>query len=121
MHIEIITIGGKIVASITNEEPAITDAHSASDLIMSTKYGAGASRIVLDKEALSDDFYELSTGLAEVVLDKFAAFYTKLAIYGDFANPSGEALQKLISEKYSGKYIYLEDTMEKAVDKLLEV
>ena len=120
MHIEIITIGGKIVASITNEEPAITDAHSASDLIMSTKYGAGSSRVVLDKEAISDDFYDLSTGLAEVVLGKFASFYTKLAIYGDFGE-GREALQQLIDSKFPGKDIYLSDTMEQAVDKLLEV
>ena len=120
MHIEIITIGGKIVASITNEEPAITDAHSASDLIMSTKYGAGSSRVVLDKEALSDDFYDLSTGLAEIVFGKFASFYTKLAIYGDFGS-AGEALQQLIDEKFPGKDFYLCPTMEQAVDKLLEV
>ena len=120
MHIEVITIGGKIVASITNEEPAITDAHSASDLIMSTKYGAGASRIAIDKEALCDDFYDLSTGLAEVVFGKFASFYTKLAIYGYFGE-ARKGLQALIDGKFPGKDIYLEDTMEKAVDKLLEV
>lgn len=120
MHIEIITIAGKTVASITNEEPAITDAHSASDLIMSTKYGAGSSRIALDKEALSDEFYDLGSGLAEVVFGKFANFYTKLAIYGDFG-AAREGLQALIDSKFVGKDIYLEDTMEQAVDKLLEV
>ncbi len=120
MHIEIITIGGKTVASITNEEPAITDAHSASSLIMSTRYGNGSSRIVLDKEALSDEFYDLSSGLADIVFGKFASFYTKLAIYGDFGSVRDE-LQQLIDSKYPGKDIYLEDTMEQAVDKLLEI
>ncbi len=120
MHIEIITIGGKIVASITNEEPAITDAHSASDLIMSTKYGAGSSRVVLDKEALSDEFYDLESGLADIVFGKFASFYTKLAIYGDFG-PARDGLQALIDSKFSGKDIYLENSMEEAVDKLLAV
>ncbi len=120
MYIEIITIGGKTVASITNEEPAITDAHSASDLIMSTRYGTGASRIALDKEAFSDEFYDIESGLADIIFAKFASFYTKLAIYGNFGS-AREGLQQLIDSKYPNKDFYLEDSMEKAVDKLLEV
>lgn len=70
MNLEKIIRNGKTVAVITNDEKVITDVQSALDLIMTVKYEAGTSLLAVDKNAIVEDFFLLSSGLAGEVLHK---------------------------------------------------
>ena len=64
MELSYIRQGGCAVAELTGPEPVLTDAQSALELAMTARYAAGADRLLVDKAAVAEDFFILSTGLA---------------------------------------------------------
>lgn len=52
------------IAIVNSKERIITDTQTAMDFMMSLKYETGCSKIVLNKEAITEDFFILSKGIA---------------------------------------------------------
>ncbi|WP_349667596.1 DUF4180 domain-containing protein, partial [Lacrimispora sp.] len=77
MKIDIITQNGIPIAVISGEELLIQDVNSALDLMAQVKYETGSSRLVVLKEAITEDFFRLSTRLAGEVLQKFVNYGVK--------------------------------------------
>ncbi len=71
MNIETVKNGNLPVAVVTSDGPVITDLQSALDLAMTVKYGTGCTNIAINKSAIVDDFFVLSTRLAGEILQKF--------------------------------------------------
>lgn len=84
MQTEIITMNQTKTAVIYSEECILKDAQSALDFIMSMKYETDCERIALNKKAIAEEFFILSTGLAGEILQKFINYGIKFAVYGDF-------------------------------------
>lgn len=116
MHIEYIK--EYHIAVISGEEKILTDPQSALDLAMTAKYETGAEKIVIDKRAVAEDFFILSTGLAGEVLQKFVNYHIKLAIYGDFTRYTSKPLQDFIYESNQGDSFFFVPTKEEAVRRL---
>nr|WP_326185385.1 DUF4180 domain-containing protein [uncultured Oscillibacter sp.] len=116
MNIKKITVHGRAVAVIESETPVITDAQSALDGMMRAKYECGASRIAIQKEALAEDFFILSTGLAGEILQKFMNYGVKCAVYGDFNRYTSKPLQDFIREsnRRGTDVLFVEDRREAA-------
>jgi hypothetical protein len=72
----------------------------------------------LDKAAVSEDFYNLKTGLAGEILQKFVTYYVRLAIVGDFSTYQSKSLRNFIYESNKGKHIFFLPDPEQAVEKL---
>ena len=106
------------VAYIQSEDVLITDAQSALDLMMTVHYDKDCSAIVLDKEAFSEEFFRLSSGIAGDVLQKFVNYRTKLAIIGDFSGYTSKPLHDFIYECNNGNHIFFVNNVEQAVAKL---
>lgn len=119
MTIEKITRGGKTAAVITSEEKIITDVQSALDLIMTVKYDVGTNLLAVDKNAIVEDFFILSRGLAGEVLQKFINYQAKIAIFGDFSTYTSKPLLDFIYESNKGKDIFFVTTKEEAVERLI--
>lgn len=68
MQINTIQQSGVKIAVVTGDEKVLTDVQSALDLLATVNYETGADRIAIDKDAVADDFFVLSTGLAGDVL-----------------------------------------------------
>lgn len=119
MKIEIRKKNDVQAALIYSEEPLITDVQSALDLIMSVQYETGCSNITVNKEAIAEDFFVLSTCLAGEILQKFINYGVRFAVYGDFSRYTSKPLKDFMYESNHGKDIYFQDTAELAVDKLL--
>lgn len=98
MNIQKITANGQTMAVIESETPVITDAQSALDGMMAAKYQCGTSRIAIQKEALGEEFFILSSGLAGEILQKFTNYGVKCAIYGDFSHYTSKPLRDFIRE-----------------------
>ena len=121
MNIEKITDKKEIIALVTSEDLLITDVQSALDLIMTVKYETGAERIIVSKDAVTGDFFILSSGLAGEILQKFMNYHVKFAIYGDFSGYTSKPLKDFIYEANHGKDIFFLDTAENAIEKLCTV
>lgn len=104
---------------VESPDKIITNIQSALDFIMTIFYETGCSRIALNKEAFSDDFFILSTRLAGDILQKFINYQIKLAIYGDFSCYTSKPLKDFMYESNNGNDIFFTASKEEAVEKLL--
>mgnify|MGYP000760108098 FL=1 len=84
------------VAELTGPEKRIVDAPSALELAMTARHEAGASALLVDKAAVAEDFFILSTGLAGEILEKFIQYRIKMAVYGDFSCYTSKPLRDFI-------------------------
>lgn len=106
------------IVYIESEDVLISDSQSALDLMMTVKYANDCSKIILDKKAISEDFFRLSSGIAGEVLQKFINYHTKLAIIGDFSKYTSKPLHDFIYECNRGNDIFFVDNLDQAVEKL---
>ena len=121
MKTEVIRKNGVDIAVVNSEEYVITDVQSALDLIMNLKYETGCTNIAINKEALIDDFFVLSTCLAGEILQKFVNYGIRFAVYGDFTNYTSKPLKDFMYESNRGNDIYFQPSASLAVDKLCGV
>ncbi len=118
MNIETVHKNNLSVAVVTAGEPVITDPQSALDLAMSVKYETGSTNIAINKEAITDDFFVLSTCLAGEILQKFTNYGIRLAIFGDFSKYTSKPLKDFIYESNKGNSFYFQPDRSSAIDKL---
>lgn len=118
MKTEIIKKNNIDVAVVSSDKLLITDVQSALDLIMTVTYETGCTNIAVNKEAIVNDFFVLSTCLAGEILQKFINYGVRLAIYGDFSEYTSKPLKDFMYESNNGKDIYFQPTVSLAVDKL---
>ena len=93
------------VAAVCGGECLISTPQDAMDVIAAVRYETGCEALILPKEALSEEFFRLSTGLAGEVLQKFTNYGMKLAIVGDFSGYTSKPLQDFIRESNEGRHV----------------
>ncbi|MDD3279207.1 MAG: DUF4180 domain-containing protein [Lachnospiraceae bacterium] len=120
MKTEIININNTEVAVVSSDELLITDVQSALDLIMTVKCETGCTNIAISKNAITNDFFILSTCLAGEILQRFINYGVRLAIYGDFTKYTSKPLKDFMYESNNGKDFYFQPTVTLAVNKLSE-
>ena len=108
------------IAIVTGEEKVIVDVQSALDLVMTARYEGGAEKLAIDKNAVAEDFFILSTGMAGEILQKFTNYHVKAAFYGDFTRYTSKPLQDFIYESNQGNGVFFVPTQEEAVRRLTE-
>ena len=121
MNIEHLKDNGIDIAVVSGDEVVIVDTQSALDLAMTVKYETGAERIVIDKDAVCEDFFILSTGMAGEILQKFMNYHVKVAVYGDYSHYTSKPLKDFIYESNHGKDFFFVSTKEEAVQRLAEI
>ena len=112
MKLKTITINEKAIAALESTDHALSSVQDALDLLADADY-QGARRIMIKKGHLHPDFYDLKTGLAGDMLQKFVNYYVKLAIVGDFSEYKSNSLRNFIRESNkSGQIFFVENTDE---------
>lgn len=106
------------IAIVKSNEIIIKDVSSTIDFIMTIQYETNCNKIALNKEAVSEDFFILSTGLAGEILQKFINYQTKFAIYGDYSKYTSKPLKDFIYESNKGKDIFFIENIEDAIKML---
>ena len=109
-----------VITIVDSDSIRISDVQSALDLIMNAKYASNSDYIAINKEAIDDSFFVLSSGLAGEILQKFINYNTKVAICGDFSNYTSKPLKDFIYECNNGNNIFFVDTKEKSIQILQE-
>lgn len=119
MKTEMVEKNGVACVIVESEKVEMADAGTALDLMMNIKYEMGCSRIAINKEAIAEEFFILSSGLAGELLQKFINYHSKLAIFGDYSGYTSKALKDFIYESNKGKDIFFVETRQQAIEKLL--
>lgn len=118
MKIEVVKKNYTEVAVVDSDELLITDVQSALDFVMTVKYETGCTNIAVNKNAVINDFFILSTCLAGEILQKFINYGVRFAIYGDFSKYTSQPLKDFMYESNKGNDIYFQPDASLAVDKL---
>jgi hypothetical protein len=118
MEKQIIQVNGITIAIVYSNEQIIIDAQSALDFMVTIDYNDGCDRTVINKQAIIEDFFKLSTGIAGEILQKFINYSKKLAIVGDFSTYTSKPLRDFIYECNRGNDIFFVLDEQAAIDKL---
>lgn len=119
MNTELIKRNNKTMAVIQSDEVIIFDSGSALDIIAGANYEHKADAVAINKSAIDENFFKLSTGLAGEILQKFVNYNMKFAVVGDFSKYTSKPLKDFIYESNKGKTIVFVETNEQAADMLL--
>jgi hypothetical protein len=106
MEINVIKINNVEIANIESNKILIIDVQSALDLMATVRYETDCDRIIINKSAISEDFFDLSTKLAGDILQKYINYQMKIAIVGDFSVYNSKSLKDFIFECNNGKDIF---------------
>ncbi len=115
MNLTNIEENGVLCVLVESDEPVITDAQSAIDLLMSAQYDGGSKNIVIPKQLIAEDFFVLSTGLAGEVLQKYVNYGGRMAIYGDYSRYTSKPLKDFMYESNKGRDFFFVSTRDEAV------
>ena len=102
------------VAVIDSPGLEIKNEQEALDLMANAGYQR-ATAIILPAENLSADFFDLKTGLAGDILQKFSNYRMKLAIIGSFEGYKSRSLAAFIRESNRGNLIFFVPDMDTAL------
>ncbi len=78
-------------------------------------YYSGFDAIVLHQQNIAPDFFDLKTGMAGEILQKFSNYRMRLFILGDFTSVSSKSLTDFIRESNKGKQVNFVSSLEEVL------
>lgn len=109
MMLRIRQINNEITAEIVSDDVAISTAQDALDLMVDARH-QGANSVMIHEKNFIKDFFDLKTGLAGEIMQKFVNYDMKLTIVGDFNKYGSESLQAFIIECNRGNHFSFVDS-----------
>lgn len=117
MDIKIIEIKNDKVAIVNSDIPIINDGQSALDFTGSIAYEHDCRNIVVNKAAIAEDFFKLSSGVAGEIAQKLVNYSFRLAIVGNFSSYTSKPLHDFIYESNKGRHLYFVNDEDEAIKK----
>jgi len=117
MNIEVHEKGDKKIAEVTADKILIANAEEALQ-ILADLYYQECDSIILHEGNISAEFFDLKTGLAGEILQKFSNYRMRLAIVGDFSKYPGQSIKDFIFESNKGRHINFLSSVAEAKEKL---
>ena len=108
---------GTRIAEVLSEELLIKEKEDFLDLLGNLYY-EGYDKVVVHRTCITDKFFELETGIAGEVLQKFSNYRVRLAIVGNFADLTRKSILDFIFESNKSGHINFVGTIEEAMEKL---
>lgn len=103
------------MAIVESPDIVIRDVQDALDLMASVNYNHDVYKMILHQSNLTEQFFELRTGLAGKILQKYVNYSMKLAIVGDFDAYDSNSLKDFIYECNKGKQAFFLKDREDAL------
>jgi hypothetical protein len=117
MDLNIFEVKQQIIAEVISDEVVINDLQDALNLMVDASYQE-ARGIILYEKNLKPEFFELQTGLAGEILQKYANYRMTLAVVGEFEKFESQSLKAFIIESNRGKLAFFVPDRETAIAKL---
>ena len=105
------------IAYLDGNEIIIHEVQDGVDLV-GNLYFEGIHKVILFENQITPDFFELRSGIAGEILQKFSTYNIKLAIVGDFDKYQSKSLNDFIFESNKRKHILFVSTFEEAIELL---
>lgn len=118
MQIKTSNIDGVSVAEIVSEEVVIHDVQDALDLMADCRY-SGNDGIIMYETQIVTEFFDLKTGMAGEILQKFSTYDMRLALIGDFSKYTSKSLRDFIYESNKVGRVNFVGSIGEARDKLV--
>jgi hypothetical protein len=113
MKIEFVETGNILIAEVVSDEVILKDSQDAVELMGNCTYN-GTNKIILKEENIIVDFFNLKTGVAGEILQKFSTYNCQLAIIGEFSKFPGKSLKDFIFESNRTGRIFFVNSLEEA-------
>jgi hypothetical protein len=116
MEIEIHQVSGIKIAEVVAEDIVITHAEDGLDLL-GNLYFQDVDKIILHEKNITPDFFDLKTGIAGELLQKFSNYRVRLTIVGDFSAYQSKSIKDFIYESNKLGQINFVATQQEAIDR----
>lgn len=117
MKIETHIINNIRIAKITAENIIIESAEDGSQLTANVYY-QDFDRMLLYEKNITPLFFDLKTGIAGEILQKFSDFRVRLAIVGDFEKFESKSIKDFIFESNKNRRINFVNTLDEGLERL---
>lgn len=105
------------IAEVISDETVVATTSDGVDLLGNLYY-QDFDRIILHQKNIAPGFFDLKTGIAGEILQKFSTYRVRLAIVGDFSKYMSSSLQDFIRESNKGKQVNFVHSVEEALQRL---
>ena len=117
MEIDIIEINRSNIAVLKSLGVLIQETQDALDLMAEAGY-LNSHKIIIKEDQVTPEFFDLKTGIAGEILQKFSTYNVQLAIIGDFSKYNSKSLRDFIFESNKYGRINFVSSFEEAKEKL---
>ena len=104
------------IVEIIDDNVIIKDVDDVLDNVFSLLSVNDCSTLIIRKENIVAGFFDLSTGMAGEILQKFSTYRVRMAIVGDYSNIQSKALKDFIRESNKTKQILFVATTDEALE-----
>lgn len=118
MNITIHKAGDVQIAEVMAPGILVNTPEEALQLIVDLYYQEDISKIIIHERNMIPAFFDLKTGVAGEILQKFSNYKAQLVIIGEFSKFPGKSLKDFIYESNKGKLINFLDSLELAIERL---
>lgn len=117
MNIQVHQHNETAIAEVISDTILIRNPEDGLQLMVDLYY-QGYGEVILHEQNITPEFFDLKTGIAGEVLQKFATYRVRLAIIGDFARYESKSLRDFVFESNKGRQINFVPSVEEAVGRL---
>ncbi len=117
MNIEIHTINDQRVAEVLSDVEVVSDIEAGLNLLGDLYY-QHFDKVVIHEKNITPQFFNLKTGLAGELLQKFSNYRVRLVIVGDFSKYVSKSLKDFIYESNKGKQVNFVQSLPEAIQVL---
>jgi len=108
---------GKI-AEVLQDSNKKANTDDILQLMVDAGYTHSVQSMIIHAESLLPEFFDLKSGIAGEILQKFSNYRMKLAIVGDFSEIKSKSLRDFIRESNDRKIISFVSTVNEALSVL---
>ncbi len=107
------------IAEVVSNEVIVGTIQDALNLMADVNY-QGVPNMIIHEKNMVPDFFDLKTGLAGEILQKFSNYSMKLAVVGNFEKYQSRNLHAFIIESNRGNRIFFVPDVQTAKKKLIK-
>nr|WP_068886772.1 DUF4180 domain-containing protein [Pedobacter panaciterrae] len=117
MNIETHQSGETRIAEVISDDVLIKNPEEGLQLLADLYY-QNFDKIIIKEQNICAEFFDLKTGIAGEILQKFSNYRVSLAIIGDFGKYESKSMKDFIYESNKGKRVNFVGSLEEALAKL---
>ena len=111
-------IDNRTIVEITSTNASVLSNIEEGINLVGNLYFQGIEQVILYEKNIHPDFFDLKTGMAGEILQKFSTYSIRLAIVGDFSKYESKSLQDFIRESNKQGFINFVSSLSEAKNSL---